>query len=114
MSVNGSKGLQDLMGMLKGLKGSTLSSMLAKTKLSEDDQKAISALFEQFNQEQKLDSASQQNALAIIQKLFQQAPSEDKKAQLTTLINQLDQNAKFSEKDKIMVEELKKKLLKEG
>lgn len=110
MSVNGSKGLQDLMGMLKGLKGNTLSSMLAKTKLCEEDQKAISALFEQFNQEEKLDPASQQNALAMIQKLFQQAPSEDKKAQLNTLINQLDQSAKLSEKDKIMVEELKKKL----
>lgn len=108
MSVDGQKGLQELLGMLKGLKGSTLSSMLDKTNLSDEDKKAVAALFEQFNQEQKLDPAKQQNALAIIQKLFQQSRVENKQEQLGNLIQKLDQNVKFNEKDKKIVDEIKK------
>lgn len=110
MTTDGQKGLQQLIEMLKGLKGGTLSSMLEKSNLSDEDKKAVSALFEQFSQEQRLDGANKQNALAIIQKLFQQSKAEGKHEKLNSILNKFGQNADLSDGDKKVVDELKKLL----
>ncbi|MDA8213124.1 MAG: hypothetical protein M0021_14785 [Clostridia bacterium] len=110
MTGDGQNGIKELMGMLKALKGSTLSSMLDKTNLSEEDKKAISALFEQFSREQTLDGDNKQNAMNIIQRLVQQSKVEGQQEKIGNLLNKVDQNTKLSDGDKKIMDELKKLL----
>ncbi len=106
MSVEDEKGIKDLMGMLKNVKGSTISSILDKTNLSTKDKDDIFTIFDQFNG--KGNSNTKQNAMEIIQKLFQQIKVQGEQEKLDKLLDKINKTTNLSDEDKKVVEELKK------
>lgn len=108
MSVEGEKGLKDLLGMIKNLKGSTISGFLDKMNLSAQDKQNILVMLEQINgQGSSGDIPSKANALELLQRILQQAKNEGQQAKLEKLLDKINQT-KLSEDDQKIVEEIKK------